>query len=497
MGDHGSTRQQYSRYRLARADRSLPIREVTLVKGAAEPLYAQLYTQLRAAIVAGERWAVGARLPSSRELANELGVSRNTVVLAYQRLAEDGFVHGMAGGGTVVAELPKLAASTPESTTLCDNAAVEQAPYGLPNSAFPVGVPPVDLFPTALWSGLTSRRLRTSGVRVLLGSGRLGYRPLREAIAGYLWVVRGIRCSAEQVVVTRGLDAGLDLLGRVLSRPDDQVWCEEPGYYRGVDALTRQGLRCVPVRVDAHGMDVDLAREEWPAATMAMVSAACQLPLAVSMSQARRARLLDHAHRTGMWIVEHENDTAFLGRQASGPLIAGDTHGRVIHVGGFDAVLFPQLHVGYCVVPSELIEPVGRELVDSGAQASGLTQAVLADFLNHHRFARFLMRITSACAARRDALRDALLRLPDAPLTLVGDGQGSCVTALFRRDVREDGLIADAARQSLRLVPLSRYFSGNGPATTGLLLGCGAAREEAIGPAVRLLAGLLRRHARP
>ncbi|HEX4722176.1 MAG TPA: PLP-dependent aminotransferase family protein [Pseudonocardiaceae bacterium] len=475
---------------------------MTLVKGAAEPLYAQLYTQLRAAIVAGERWAVGARLPASRELANELGVSRNTVVLAYQRLAEDGFVHGMAGGGTVVAELPKLASDTSESTTVgnsaaVENAAVEQAQYGLPNSAFPVGVPPVDLFPTALWAGLTSRRLRTSGVRVLLGSGRLGYRPLREAIAGYLWVVRGIRCSAEQVIVTRGLDAGLDLLGRVLARRGDQVWCEEPGYYRGVDALTRQGLRCVPVRVDAQGMAVDLARERWPAATMAMVSAACQLPLSVSMSPARRALLLDHARRTGMWIVEHEIDTAFLGRQAVGPLIADDTHGRVIHVGGFDSVLFPQLHVGYCVVPTELIEPVGRELVDAGAQASGVTQAVLADFLNHHRFARFLTRIASACATRRDALRDTLLRLPDTPLTLVGDGRGSSVTALFRRDVREDGLIADAARQSLHLVPLSRYFSGTGPATTGLLLGCAAAREEAIGPAVRLLAGLLRRHSRP
>ena len=497
MGDHGATRQQYSRYRLARADRTLPIRDVTLVKGAAEPLYAQLYTQLRAAIVAGERWAVGARLPASRELANELGVSRNTVVLAYQRLAEDGFVHGMAGGGTVVAELPKLAADTPESATVCDSSAVEQAPYGLPNSAFPVGVPPVDLFPTALWAGLTSRRLRTSGVRVLLGSGRLGYRPLREAIAGYLWVVRGIRCSAEQVIITRGLDAGLDLLGRVLAGRGDQVWCEEPGYYRGVDALTRQGLRCLPVRVDAHGMDVDLAREQWPGATMAMVSAACQLPLSVAMSAPRRARLLEHAQRTGMWIVEHESDTAFLGRQAAAPLIADDTHGRVVHVGGFDSVLFPQLHVGYCVVPSELIEPVGRELVDAGAQASGLTQAVLADFLNHHRFARFLTRIALACATRRDALRDVLLRLPDTPLTLVGDGTGSTVTALFRRDVREDGLIADAARQSLHLVPLSRYFSDTSVPTTGLVLGCAAAREEAIGPAVRLLAGLLRRHSRP
>jgi len=474
----------------------LPLRDITLVKGAAEPLYAQLYTHLRATIVAGQHWAAGARLPSSRELAGELDVSRNTVVLAYQRLAEDGFVRGMAGGGTVVAGLPDMGDTKASSATVCDQAA-EQAPYGLPNSAFPVGVPPVDLFPTALWAGLTSRRLRASGVRVLLGSGRLGYRPLREAIAGYLWVARGIRCSPEQVIVTRGLDAGLDLLGRALLRPGDRVWCEEPGYHRARDTMTRLGMRCTAVPVDDDGMDVDAARDSWPDARLALLSPACQMPLSVVLSQPRRTRLLEHARRAGMWVVEHESDTAFLGRDAgSAPLFTQDRHGRVIHVGGFDSVLFPQLHVGYCVVPDELVDPVGRELAESGAQASGLTQAVLADFLNHHRFARFLMRVTSVCAGRRVALRDAVLRMPDAPLTLLGGERGSCLTASFRRYVRVDGLIADAARQSLHLVPLHRYFHGTGPDTGGLVLGAAAAREEAIGPAMRLLSGLLRRHTR-
>ncbi|WP_165960309.1 PLP-dependent aminotransferase family protein [Actinocrispum wychmicini] len=479
------------------ADRSLSSYDVALVKNAAEPLYAQLYTQLRAAIVAGDRRIAGARLPSSRELAGEFGVSRNTVVLAYQRLQEDGFVRGMAGGGTVVADLPPLACDppAPEPVVAAVPATVERAPYGLPNSAFPVGVPPVDLFPTALWAGLTSRRLRASGVRVLLGSGRLGYRPLREAIAGYLWVVRGIRCSPDQVIVTRGLGAGLDLLGRALLRAGDRVWCEEPGYYPGWDALARHGVRRDPVPVDTDGLDVAAGRAMAPEAAMALVSAACQMPLSVTMTAQRRTQLLDHARGTGMWIVEHESDTPFLGRHASRPLVADDPDGRVIHVGSFDTVLFPQLHVGYCVVPVGLIDPVGRVLCESGAQASGLTQAVLSDFLNHHRFARFMMRITSACTSRRDALRDALLRLPGTPLAMIGDGgRGACLTALFSRDVREDALLADAARLSLRLEPLSRYFSTPAPATAGLLLGCAAAREEAIGPAVRLLAGLLRRH---
>jgi GntR family transcriptional regulator/MocR family aminotransferase len=470
------------------------VRDVVLAKDAAEPLYQQLYTQLRSAIAAGGQWAAGTRLPSSRELAGDLGVSRNTVVLAYQRLQEDGFVRGMSGGGTVVGDLPVV---PPARDGGARAAAVEQAPYGLPNSAFPVGVPPVDLFPTTLWAGLTSRRLRTSGVRVLLGSGLLGYRPLREAIAGYLWVVRGIRCTPEQVIVTRGMDAGLALLGGALLSDGDRVWCEEPGYHPGQGALARHGVRRHPVPVDEDGLDVDAAIKNAPDAALALVSATRQLPMSVSMTEPRRARLLDHADRTGMWVVEHENDTAFLGRQAARPLIAEDERGRVIHVGSFDTVLFPQLHVGYCVVPDGLIDTVGRAVADADAQASGLTQAVLADFLNHHRFARFLARITSACASRRELLRDALLRLPDAPLTVVGDvGRGSYLTTVFRRPATEAGLVADAARLSLNLVPLSRYFSTADP-TTGLLLGCAAAREEAIGPAVRLLASLLRRHVPP
>lgn len=474
------------------ADQSMLVRDVVLAKDAAEPLYQQLYTQLRSAIVGGGQWAAGTRLPSSRELATEFGVSRNTVVLAYQRLQEDGFVRGMAGGGTVVGDLPVVAPAGDSGAWR--DAAVEQAPYGLPNSAFPVGVPPVDLFPTTLWAGLTSRRLRTSGVRVLLGSGLLGYRPLREAIAGYLWVVRGIRCTPEQVIVTRGLDAGLDLLGRALLSQGDRVWCEEPGRR---PFLARHGVRRHPVPVDEDGLDVDAAIAVAPDAALALVSAACQLPMSVAMAESRRARLLDHAHYRSMWVVEHENDTAFLGRQAARPLIAEDEQGRVIHVGTFDTVLFPQLHVGYCVVPDGLIDTVGRAVADADTQASGLTQAVLADFLNHHRFARFLARITSACASRRELLRDALLRLPGAPLTVVGDaGRGSYLTTVFRRQATESGLVADAARLSLNLVPLSRYFSTADP-TTGLLLGCAAAREETIGPAVRQLASLLRRHVRP
>jgi GntR family transcriptional regulator / MocR family aminotransferase len=471
------------------------VRDVVLVRDAADPLYQQLYTQLRSAIATGGQWAAGTRLPSSRELAGELGVSRNTVVLAYQRLQEDGFVRGMAGGGTVVGDVPVVASDHNDGATR--PVAAEQAPYGLPNSAFPVGVPPVDLFPTTLWAGLTGRRLRTSGVRVLLGSGLLGYRPLREAIAGYLWVVRGIRCAPEQVIVTRGLDAGLDLLGRALLNEGDRVWCEEPGYYPGQGALARHGVHRHPVPVDEDGLDVDAAIAAAPDAALALVSAACQMPMSVTMAEPRRTMLLGHAQRTGMWVVEHENDTAFLGRRAARPLITEDQRGRVIHVGGFDTVLFPQLHVGYCVVPDELIDTVGRAVVDAGAQASGLTQAVLADFLNHHRFARFLARITAACADRRELLTDALARLTGDPLYVVGDvGRGSYVTAVFRRPAREAGLVADGARLSLNLVPLSRYFSTADP-TTGLLLGAAAAREETIVPAVRLLASLLRRHVRP
>jgi GntR family transcriptional regulator / MocR family aminotransferase len=471
---------------------TLPVQRINLSRDRDEPLYQQLYTQIRGLITAEHPFPAGTRLPASRRLAEHLGVSRNTVMLAYQRLREEGYVSGQSGSGTVVQTMRRAVRREtgrrpPEPRR---DAAADEAVR--PGAAFAVGVPPVDLFPLRLWTHLVSRRLRISGDRVMLGGHGMGEWPLRGAIAAHLNLFRGIPCAPEQVIVTRGLNAGLDLLIKTLLAPGDRVWCEEPGYPCVRRSLSYLG--CVPlaVPVDADGLDVTPTAGR-PSASMAVVSPARQLPTAVSMSGPRRQRLLTHARRHKMWIVELEYDAAFLDLPAFRPLFADEPDGRVIHLGTFNTTLFPQLHLGYCVLPPALAGTVGTPLAVAAAEVSTTTQEAAADLLEHHRFARSFGRIQSACAQRRALLSSALLAAPGLISAIQGrPDSGSYLTVTLPRRVNERRLVAQGRRESLALAPLSAYFDSP-PPEPGLVLGCAGTREDAIIPAVRRLAHLVSR----
>lgn len=466
---------------------TLPVQRIDLSRDRNEPLYQQLYTQIRGLIA--DACPAGTRLPASRRLADHLGVSRNTVMLAYQRLHEDGYVSGRAGGGTVV-QAVRREAVRPQPGRQDSRKAAAGGDTARPGAAFAVGVPPVDLFPLGLWASMLSRKLRTSGDRILRGGNGMGQWPLRRAIAAHLNLLRGIPCAPEQVIVTRGLDAGLDLVIRTLLAPGDRAWCEEPGY-----PYVRRSLRyrgCVPlaVPVDAEGLNVTVAADG-PEASIAVVSPARHLPMAVRMSDRRRAQLLDYADRSGMWIVEHEGDGAFLDMPAPRPLFTDDPNGRVIYLGTFNTALFPQLHLGFCIVPAALAATASPPLSEGAAEVSTITQEALADLLEHHRFARSFSRLRSACAQRREILRSALQAVPDLIPAIQGDpGMGSYLTVTLPRRVDERRLTALGRRESLALAPLSHYFDSVPPAP-GLVLGCAGTREDALGPAVRRLGRLI------
>ncbi|WP_051386348.1 PLP-dependent aminotransferase family protein [Actinokineospora inagensis] len=482
------------------SDNQVWLREISVTKGGPAPLYRQLYTGIRGLIVAGRWLPEGTRLPSSRFLAGSLGVSRNTVVLAYQRLAEDGYVRGMAGGGTVV-----TAAATKARAVEVDRPRRARTPrdkpvsrgVGLPNTAFPVGVPPVDLFPTALWASLTHRRLRVAGERVLLGADAVGRWPVREAVAAYLGVVRGIRCTPDQVVLTRGLEAGLDVLVRALLAPGAGVWCEEPGPVGLRRVLTSAGRVAHPVPVDADGFDVPAACTTAPPAGMAVLSASRQLPLSVPLSDKRRTLLLDHAAAHRMWVVEYEPDAAFLLPDAPPPLVTTDPDRRVVHIGTFNTVLFPQVHAGYCVLPPDLVEPVGDLLGATGGEVPALTQEVLADFLDHHRFARFLARARQTAQRRHARLAESLSTLvrnsSEIDLELLGrPGEGGYLTALFPSLVDDCAMVRRAHRVGVQVTALRRYYQSE-PNRSGLVFGTAGVREEAIVQAMRLMVPILAR----
>ncbi|ONI83079.1 hypothetical protein ALI144C_17720 [Actinosynnema sp. ALI-1.44] len=463
-----------------------------------EPMYQQLYTQLRDLIVVRRQFAPGTRLPASRTLADELGISRNTVLLAYQRLRQDNCIDGAPGAGTVVLPPPR-ALVPPPAPGRCDalsgraRTAIANGPGHLIdrsacNRPFAVGMPPLDVFPSSLWGKLTANRLRKPPVRLLSGCETLGFAPLREAIAAYLGLMRGVRCRAEQVVVTRGAEHALDLVVRSLLEPGDAVWLEEPGTIEARAVATWHGQRVCPVPVDDEGIVVDAG----PDARMAIVSPARQLPLGTVMSERRRKGLLDWASRTGSWVVELDTEAPFLAPDAAPPLQTEDAHGQVIHVGTFRNLLFPEIRAGYCVLPESLVDPISAVLWQSGSGVSSLIQHVLADFVNYQYFPRYLRRVRDVCASRRAALVAALGQYGADWLTVRADSAGgSFLACLTDHPIDEQTLTERAAPASLSLHSVDRYYVGQGE-LSGVVLGYAAVGEAAIVPAVQRLVDVLR-----
>jgi len=384
--------------------------------GAPTPLYRQLYNAVRAAILDGQLPA-GARLPATRVLAVDLGLSRTTVLTAMAQLLAEGYVEGKRGSGTCVARiLPDAAlhigrapagvgpSSSATGRTLSRRGQLLATASLGPSRdagmarAFRPGVPALDLFPWKTWLAIEGRLLRRLSGALRLYDNPAGYRPLRQAVADYLGAARAVRCEADQVIVVAGSQQALDLVARVLLDPGDAVWVEEPGYAGAKGALAAAGARVVPAPVDAEGLDVAAARQRCAAARLAYVTPSHQYPLGMTMSLSRRLALLRWASDAGAWVVEDDYDSEY--RYTGRPLAALqglDTEGRVIYTGTFSKVLFPALRLGYLVVPTDLADAFARAkaLTDRGSPVLG--QAMLADFLAEGHFGRHIRRMRARC----------------------------------------------------------------------------------------------------
>ncbi|MGH3145626.1 MAG: PLP-dependent aminotransferase family protein, partial [Rubrobacter sp.] len=348
------------------------------------PYYRQLYEGVRSAILSG-LLPVGTRLPSTRTLATELGVSRTTAVTAFDQLLAEGYLEGKVGSGTFVAgSLPDDLLSVRErvecesgparsgrrlsgrGAMLAATPATAVRDRGSPR-AFRPGVPALDEFPYAVWRRISGKVWRRPSGGLLGYGDPAGYWPLREAISGHLRTARGVRCLPEQVIVVSGSQQALDLAARVLLDPGDAVWVEDPGYTGARGALSGAGARLVPVPVDGEGLEVEKGIEREPDARLACVTPSHQYPLGVTMNLGRRLVLLGWAGSSGAWVVEDDYDSEY--RYTGRPLEALqglDTGERVLYVGTFSKVLFPALRLGYLVVPPDLIEAFtsARELTD-------------------------------------------------------------------------------------------------------------------------------------
>jgi GntR family transcriptional regulator/MocR family aminotransferase len=473
-------------------------------------LQRQTYRALREAILSG-RLRPGQRLASTRELAAELGVSRNTVLQAYDRLLAEGYAVARPASGTFVAETfppPRAGAGSgdgddrgrdPAATRLSmlarrltDILPPDRATWSLPRHALPYdfryGEPAYGDLPLATWSRLVGRRMRRLSVRRLAYQPPGGSAELREALCGYLSRARGVVCTPEEILVVHGSQQAIDLAVRVLVDPGDRVVLEDPGYTGFSLCLAAAGADVARVRVDDDGLCVS-ELDAIDGARLVCVTPSHQYPAGGVLPLARRLALLEWARSRSAYVLEDDYDGEF--RYEGHPvesLQALDRHGRVLYAGTASKILFPSLRIGWLVAPAALA-PVFRAvqaLSDTGT--ASLEQLAFADFIAEGHLERHVRRSRARHAARRKALLDAVGRELGERAQVLGVSAGLHVVLrlpeLSRRDVRR---LREACRERGVGVYSTTPFHARPPAVAELLLGYGGLAERSIREGVRRL----------
>ncbi|ARU89464.1 PLP-dependent aminotransferase family protein [Pseudomonas sp. M30-35] len=458
----------------------------------------QLYQRLRERILDG-RLPGGARLPASRDLANLLDVSRNTVMRAFDQLYAEGYIEGRVGDGTYVAQLASVApvvaapTATPapsDALRLLDNHHLPKPPEGAPR-AFRVGVPAFDLFPFETWARLSASFWRKPSPARLGYGDPAGDRQLRELIVAYLRNSRGLQCDPAQVVITSGAQQAISLCAQLLLQPGDRVAIENPGYRAAGHAFAVAGAKLQGVAVDGAGIDT-AALERLGHCRLAYVTPSHQYPTGVTLSLQRRLELLDWAERHDGWIIEDDYDGEYrYSGTPLAPLAALDRQGRVLYVGTFCKITFPALRLGYLILPADLAESFSRRRALDMRHSEIGTQAVMAEFIATGHFQRHIRRMRSAARSRRDALLAGWPRAIAgcAPMPAVDAGLHLCV----RVDsvAREQELIEAAEAVGVEINALSHYWLPDSEQMpdqrAGLVLGFAAVNEADIEVALRAL----------
>jgi GntR family transcriptional regulator/MocR family aminotransferase len=474
---------------MTKRGKSLVLTTISVDRSSRTPLYFQLYRELREAIETG-RFRAKTQLPSSRALAQDLGLSRKTVVDAFEQLAAEGYLESTVGSGTyVTGALPEVMPASQLKQGKTDDSGVTRRPFSprgkkiaAASPFFPAvkampfrhGLPALDAFPLKLWTQLAGKRLRGLS-RELLGYGdSKGYRPLREAIAWYLGTARAVRCEPEQVVVVAGSQQAIYLTALVLLDKGDSVWIEDPGYLGARGAFHIAGAHLIPVPVDEQGLRVSEGLRLDPNARLVYVTPSNQYPLTVTMSLSRRLELLEWARNSGAWIVEDDYDSEF--RYNSRPIasLQGlDRYGRVIYLGTFSKLLAPTLRIGYFVLPPDLVDvfSVASSLISR--HPPGLEQIVLTDFIELGHLARHIRRMRTLYMERQADFIDSARSELGGLLEITAPDAGTHVVAKLPRRVDARVAARSAELHGVESRPLPNYFlNGSGP--SGLILGYGA-----------------------
>ncbi|MCW2798358.1 PLP-dependent aminotransferase family protein [Nocardioides sp.] len=450
-----------------------------------------IYRALLAAIRSG-RLGAGDRLPPTRDLARDLGVSRNTVATAYERLAAEGYLEARVGAGTYVTDAAATARPRRRPAALRPRRGWHFTPLAVSGQApkpahdFRVGIPDASLFPFDTWRRLVAAELRAGAHSPGTYADPAGHPPLREAIVRYLALSRGLSADADDVLVTHGTQQALDLIARVLVEPGDTVAVEDPGYPFAREVFASYGAHVVPVPVDGDGLVVDRIPDR---ARIVFTTPSHQFPLGPPLSLERRLALLEFADRHRVAVIEDDYDSEFrFTERPLETLHALDETGRVIYVGTFSKSLVPALRAGYLVAPPTLRAALcgARQLADG--YGSLPDQAALAHFLADGMLGRHLRRARTVYGERRALTIEGIETLLAEHLELVPSAAGLHVAALLRDPAVPDvEVVGLAAAEGVVVEALSSY-GGRRP---GLVFGYGAAETASITPGLALLRTIL------
>ncbi|MFZ0630657.1 MAG: PLP-dependent aminotransferase family protein [Acidobacteriaceae bacterium] len=477
------------------------------IKRSGEPLFRQVYGGIRQAILSGTLRG-GERLPSTRDLAEQLGVSRTVVVAAYEQMLAEGYATGREGSGTfvtreVAANAGRRAGQRPgqgqRPATLRlsrygnaarDAAGVVDAPRRqepVPRYDFANGRSDLGTFPFAMWRRMLLRQAREASVRQFDYGSTLGSMALRKAICGHLRRARAVVCVPEDVIIVNGAQQALDLVARVLVERGDTVAIEDPHYNGAREAFRAAGARLCGVPVDRDGLDPALLPEE---ARVAFVTPSHQFPTGAILPLERRLALLKWARRRNAVIVEDDYDGEF--RYDGRPLesLQGlDTDGRIVYLGTFSRTVFPSLRIGYLVAPRSLMPTLAAAKWLSDLHSSTLEQEALAEFIESGLYERHLRRLRRRNTARRAALLEAIQKHLGDRVEMTGDGAGAQVMLWPKARVSEAAVIRKAARLGVGIYSSGHCYldGGKGERRPGFVLGYATLDEREIREGIRRL----------
>ncbi|WP_248730210.1 PLP-dependent aminotransferase family protein [Vreelandella populi] len=448
----------------------------------------RLYDALRGWIQHGELHT-GSALPSSRHLAQSLGLGRNTVLAAMDRLVAEGFVVPRRGAGLYVADLPQPPIGMTEQAPATDMQHLSRRAEQLLSfcttlnggqRAFAPGVPALDRFPCERWQRLLRRHQHRACEAWMNYQTQGGLAVLKTALCDYLRLSRSVNCRPEQILITQGAQQGFELIARLLADPGDVAWIEEPGYGGAQSCFVSAGLNMLPVAVDEEGIAPDSLPPDAPAPRLIYVTPSHQYPSGVTMSMARRLALLACAERHGAWIIEDDYDSEF--RYATPPVASLQGLAErvpVIYVGTFSKVLYPGLRLGYLVLPERLMDDFRRANARLHREGQYAVQSALAEFLVEGHFARHVARMRHCYRQRQAYLREALAPAVAHGLVLSQGQAGMHLVARLDSLEQERWLVERGHEQGIALSALSRFYLGE-EKMPGLVLGYAGADEAEI-----------------